>query len=106
LAASTARDPAPKTPAIETRAIKTRLAQGWGSLFASHRGCPQKLRNHLSVMVATSTTYRLRALASEQRARNAPDRAIKREWEDLAMQWHLVAHAAATLRGEIPDIDE
>jgi hypothetical protein len=87
-------------------ALKTRLAQAWGPFFAHRGGCPQTFRNHLSGMVASSTSYRLRALASEQRARNAPDRAIKREWEDLAMQWHLVAHAAAALRGEIPDIDE
>jgi hypothetical protein len=86
-------------------ALKPRPAQARGTIFATHASCPQNVRNHLSVMVASSTTYRLRALASEQRARNAPDRGIKREWEDLALQWHLVAHVAAELRGEIPDID-
>jgi hypothetical protein len=59
----------------------------------------------VSGMVEPSSTYRLRALASEQRAREASDPAIKKEWEDLAIQWHLIAHIAAKLRGHIPRID-
>jgi len=34
----------------------------------------------------------LRALASEQRARDASDPTIKREWEALAFEWHQLAH--------------
>jgi hypothetical protein len=56
-------------------------------------------------MVEPSATYRLRALASEQRAREASDPALKKEWEDLAIQWHLIAHIAAELRGRRPRID-
>ena len=56
-------------------------------------------------MVDPSSTYRLRALASEQRARESSDPAIKKEWEDLAIQWHLIAHVAAELRGHVPRID-
>ena len=59
----------------------------------------------VSCMVEPSATYRLRALASEQRAREATDPAIKKEWEDLAIQWHLIAHMAAELRGTLPRID-
>jgi len=33
----------------------------------------------------------LRALASEQRARDASDPAIQKEWEALAIEWHLLA---------------
>lgn len=33
----------------------------------------------------------LKALASEERARNASDPAVKREWEALAIEWHLLA---------------
>jgi hypothetical protein len=33
----------------------------------------------------------LRALASEQRAREASDPAIKKEWEALAIEWHQLA---------------
>jgi hypothetical protein len=33
----------------------------------------------------------LRALASEQRAHDASDPAIKKEWEALALEWHLLA---------------
>jgi hypothetical protein len=56
-------------------------------------------------MVEPSSTYRLRALASEQHAREASNPAIKKEWEDLAIQWHLIAHIAAELRGHLPRID-
>jgi hypothetical protein len=56
-------------------------------------------------MVDSSSTYRSRALASEQHARDASDPAIKREWEELAIQWHLIAHVAAELRGPLPQID-
>jgi hypothetical protein len=56
-------------------------------------------------MVDPSSTYRLRALASEQRAREVLDPAIKKEWEDLAIQWHLIAHIAAELLGHVPKID-
>ena len=33
----------------------------------------------------------LRALASEQRARDASDPTVKKEWEALAIEWHQVA---------------
>jgi len=33
----------------------------------------------------------LRALASEQRARDASELALKKEWEALAIEWHLLA---------------
>jgi hypothetical protein len=56
-------------------------------------------------MVDSSSTYRLRALASEQRAREASDPTTKKEWEDLAIQWHLIAHVAAELRGHALKID-
>lgn len=56
-------------------------------------------------MAEQSSTYRLRALASEQHAREASDPAIKKEWEDLAIQWHLIAHIAAELRGRLPRND-
>jgi len=59
----------------------------------------------VACMAEPSSTYRLRALASEQRAREASDPAFKREWEDLAIQWHLIAHIAAELRGHLPRID-
>jgi len=57
-------------------------------------------------MIEPSSTYRLRALASEQRAREASDPAIKKEWEELAIQWHLIAHMAAEQRGHVPRIDQ
>jgi hypothetical protein len=56
-------------------------------------------------MVEPSSTYRLRAPASEKRAREGSDPAIKKEWEDLAIQWHLIAHVAAELRGNASKID-
>lgn len=48
--------------------------------------------------------YRLRALACEERARHTPDPIIKKEWEDLAIEWHLLANIAASVT-EQPQID-
>ena len=36
----------------------------------------------------------LRAMASEDRARNASDPAIKKEWEAIATEWHMLANTA------------
>jgi hypothetical protein len=33
----------------------------------------------------------LRALASEQRARDASDPIVEKEWETLAIEWHQLA---------------
>jgi hypothetical protein len=52
-----------------------------------------------------SATYRLRALASEQQAHDATDPAIKREWVELAGEWHRLANIAAEASGQKPDID-
>ncbi|MGC1652407.1 MAG: hypothetical protein WA722_06275 [Candidatus Sulfotelmatobacter sp.] len=44
----------------------------------------------------------LRALASEQRARDASDPAIKKEWEALAIEWHLLANATEKTTNKVP----
>ena len=48
----------------------------------------------------SSQTYRGKAIACEQRAEETKDRTIRRQWEDLAMQWHLRANQSARLYGE------
>jgi len=43
----------------------------------------------------------LRALASEQRARDASDPVVKKEWEVLAIEWHQLATAIVkTTKGD------
>jgi hypothetical protein len=56
-------------------------------------------------MKAESRTFRLRAVQSEQRARDASDPLIKAEWDELAIEWHLLANAIARGSGEDPQID-
>jgi hypothetical protein len=56
-------------------------------------------------MKVQSRTFRLRAIQSEQRARDASDPLIRGEWEELAIEWHLLANAIAQESGEIPQID-
>jgi hypothetical protein len=55
-------------------------------------------------MVDSSASYRLRAITSEQRARGASDSTIKREWEELAAQWHSIANVTAQLADKTPHI--
>ena len=52
-------------------------------------------------MGSRSHTYRLKALESERRAREASDPATRREWEELAIQWHAMAHASTPRSGEL-----
>ena len=40
--------------------------------------------------------YRLKALEAEQRAKEAPDPEIRRQWSDLAIEWHAMAYFAGT----------
>jgi hypothetical protein len=56
-------------------------------------------------MVDSSSTYRLRAVAAEHRARIASDADAKKEWEELAIQWHLLAGLAAQYSDSMPQID-
>jgi hypothetical protein len=56
-------------------------------------------------MNTESHRFRLRAAQSEQRARDASDPLIKAEWEELAIEWHLLANAVAQASGEALQID-
>jgi hypothetical protein len=46
----------------------------------------------------------LRALASEQRARDASDAALKKEWQALAIEWHLLATMTEKVTNKVPQI--
>jgi hypothetical protein len=48
-------------------------------------------------MEAKIDEYRASAFACEKKAKEAADRTIKLQWEELAMQWHSMANQAARL---------
>jgi hypothetical protein len=48
-----------------------------------------------------SEMFRTKAIVCEQRGRESLDPAIKREWEELAIEWRALANFAATETGEI-----
>jgi hypothetical protein len=50
--------------------------------------------------------YRTRALVCEQRAKATSDPTAKADWEELAIEWHLMANIAARDAGEIPLIED
>jgi hypothetical protein len=52
-----------------------------------------------------SENFRLRTLASEQRARQASDPVIKNNWADLAIERHLPANSIAEANGQAPHIE-
>jgi hypothetical protein len=52
-----------------------------------------------------SERYRLKALISEQRARESTDQRSKYDWEELAIEWHMMANLAAGENGEISQIE-
>jgi hypothetical protein len=55
-------------------------------------------RAGLHVMMTRSEEYRARALDCGQHAKEASDRAIRQQWQDLAIQWHAMAPGRAISR--------
>jgi hypothetical protein len=44
--------------------------------------------------------FRLKALFSEERARESTDPTSRKDWEELAIEWHMMAHLAASANDE------
>jgi hypothetical protein len=51
-------------------------------------------------MIAKTEEYRKKALVCEGIAKEATDRSIKKQWDELAVQWHYMANQAARLSGD------
>ncbi len=52
-----------------------------------------------------SGVFRLKALFSEQRARESIDPTSKQDWEELAIEWHTIANLSARLNSEATQIE-
>jgi uncharacterized protein YlaI len=51
------------------------------------------LRQQIQTIVSNrSGAFRTKALVCEQRARESTDPASKQDWEELAIEWHTMAH--------------
>jgi hypothetical protein len=46
-------------------------------------------------VISKTEEYRTRAIACEMRAKEVTDPAMKRQFEELAMQWHYMANQTA-----------
>jgi hypothetical protein len=76
---------------------------------------PSERRNHyMTLQQKTSASapiptrsekFRLKALFSEQRARESTDQRSKRDWEELAIEWHMMANLAAGANGDSSRIE-
>jgi hypothetical protein len=51
-------------------------------------------------MAINAQEFRGRAFACERHAKEIADPVVRRQWEELAMNWHLIANQVAGLRGE------
>jgi hypothetical protein len=49
--------------------------------------------------------YRLKAQVCEQRAIEASDPTSKRDWEELAIEWHTMASFATEANGEAARVE-
>ena len=56
-------------------------------------------------VTSRSSIFRLKALFSEQRARDSIETRSRLDWEELAIEWHMMASFAARINGEIPQIE-
>jgi hypothetical protein len=55
-------------------------------------------------IASRSGVFRLKALFSEERARESTDPKSRTDWEELAIEWHMLANLAADASGEISAI--
>jgi hypothetical protein len=46
-------------------------------------------------VTSRSSIFRLKALFSEQRARESSEPRSRNDWEELAIEWHMMANLAA-----------
>jgi len=77
---------------------QTGAQRGAASPPSIHRSIPGDSDRH--GMTDAVRLCRVRAEACEQRARATTDPTLRREWEELGIQWHLVANVAAQMAGE------
>jgi len=52
-----------------------------------------------------SKVYRLRAAVCDQRAGQVTDPALKRDWQELAIEWHVLANVTAKENCEVDQLD-
>jgi hypothetical protein len=74
---------------------------GW---YFPNTGHPH-MSSHLQLLVSAPITsrsniFRLKALFSEQRARESSEPRSRNDWEELAIEWHTMANLAARAKGE------
>lgn len=64
---------------------------------------PQFLAN--APFTGRSGIFRLKALFSEQRARESSEPRSRNDWQELAIEWHMMANLAADAKSESSQID-
>jgi hypothetical protein len=47
------------------------------------------------LLLSSVTAYRAKALVAEQRAKETSDPTAQQDWEELAIEWHMMASIAA-----------
>jgi hypothetical protein len=76
----------------------------WAGQGPSGPGC--RVVRLIMTFKSQSDIYRTRALACEQRAKQASDQAVRQEWEELAIEWHAMASFTARDKGKIQTLEE
>jgi hypothetical protein len=57
-------------------------------------------------LASRSSIFRLKALFSEQRAKESSGPRARDDWEELAIEWHMMANLAANAKTESIQIDD
>jgi hypothetical protein len=55
--------------------------------------------------LSRTDNYRMKAIACEQQASDASNPTSKKDWEELAIEWHAMASLAPRTNGEIAQIE-
>jgi hypothetical protein len=57
-------------------------------------------------ITSRSSIFRLKALFSEQRAKESSEPRARDDWEELAIEWHMMANLTANTKQESMQIDD
>jgi hypothetical protein len=57
-------------------------------------------------ITSRSSIFRLKALFSEQRAKESSEPRARDDWEELANEWHMMANLTANTKQESMQIDD
>jgi hypothetical protein len=72
-----------------------RYHRNFTGIIGDREYCAPAFRRALDMINTSSENYRSKAIVAEKRAREAGNYDFKCSWQEIAIEWHALAHRAA-----------